>query len=98
MKKLKVSLSALVVILGIGSAFATVTKHDLANRKWGRDPLTGVYTDITGGEKGTDYTCTGTSIVCSEEYPADVDPNNQAGDTHPGTALPMNVESGSFAQ
>ncbi|MEO7215552.1 DUF6520 family protein [Mucilaginibacter sp.] len=98
MKNLKLSVSLAALVLGIGSAFATTANHSFTNKKWGRDPLTGVYTDVTGQSSPADYKCKDGANSCTEEYPADVDPNNQAGDTHPGTVTPVNIILGNFSQ
>lgn len=98
MKNLKVNFFAIVLVLGIGTAFATASHHRLDDRKWARDPMTGVYTDITGQQKGDDYQCNGNNGICTAEYPADVNPNNQGSDQHPGTVAPDATELGSFVQ
>ena len=95
MKNLKLNLSAIALLLGVGSALAT-SHHSFANRKWGRDRVTGIYTEVTGMTP-PDYKCASSTNICTEEYPADVDPNNQAGDQHPGTALPSNTVLGNFS-
>jgi len=97
MKHLKVALAIAAIAAATGSAVAT-THHNFSNKKWGRNPSTGLYIDITGQSQGVDYQCNAGSNVCTAEYPADVDPNNQAGDAHPGTVLPTNVVNGAFAQ
>ncbi|MFD0767143.1 hypothetical protein ACFQZI_19975 [Mucilaginibacter lutimaris] len=89
MKNLKLKMSVAALLLGFGSAMATA-HHAFANRKWGKDPMTGVYSDLTG----VSYICNQSTRVCTEEYPADVDPNNQAGDQHPGTVQPTNIVLG----
>ena len=95
MKNLKFNLSVAALILGMGSALAT-THHNTSNRKWGRDHVTGIYTEVTGLTP-PDYKCKSSTNICTEEYPEDVDPNNQAGDQHPGSALPSNTLLGDFS-
>jgi hypothetical protein len=98
MKNLKLSVSLAALILGIGTAFATTSHPSFANKKWGKDPVSGLYTEVTGQSAPGDYRCTTATTSCTEEYPADVDPNNQAGDAHPGTVSPVNIILGSFSQ
>ena len=95
MKNLKLKMSVAALVLGLGSAMAT-THSNSTNRKWGRDAL-GVYTEVTGMNAPADYKCKSSSSTCTEEYPADVDPNDQAGDAHAGTALPTNIVLGDFS-
>jgi hypothetical protein len=95
MKNLKLKMSVIALVLGFGTAMAT-TQHSFANRKWGKDPLTGVYTEVTGLSSPSGYDCTPSANVCTEEYPMDVDPNNQAGDDHDGIAQPTNQILGKF--
>ena len=96
MKDLKIKLAAMAILLGIGSAFATVTPHRTDLKRWGKYP-SGLYTEVTGDVKGTDYFCNGMSSICTEEYPADVDPNNQLTDDHAGIASPVNSVIGTFS-
>ncbi|OOQ59993.1 DUF6520 family protein [Mucilaginibacter pedocola] len=98
MKNLKVKMAALALILGTGAAFASVTPKPFLNKKWGLNRSTGQYVEVTGQTKGADYTCTGVSETCTAQFPSDVDPNNQAGDAHPGTVAGTNIEPGIFAQ
>jgi hypothetical protein len=96
MKNLKVSLAALALLIGTSAAFASALHRPFTNKKWGRDPQTGLYVDVTGQIKGSGYSCTGTTSTCTAEFPADVDPNDQAHDAHPGTVAGVNVEPGIF--
>jgi hypothetical protein len=75
MKSLKVSLSALAILLGLGSALLTSAAPHFSNKTWGRDPLTGVYTEVTGQHQGSDYTCKSAITVCTAVYPATQNPN-----------------------
>jgi hypothetical protein len=95
MKKLKVSLSMFALILGLGTAFATAHHAKPASKTWSRNPSTGLYSDITGQPQT--YNCDDAQTVCTAVYPSDVDPNNQAGDAHPGIAQPTSVELGNFS-
>lgn len=88
MKSLKVKLSVLALILGMGAAFATA-KHLGPNHKWSRDPISGAYTDITGQQQGIDYACDEASSVCTAVYPEGQNPNSDA-------ANPLSVETGLF--
>ena len=96
MKKLKVSLSAMALLLGIGAAFAG-SSHQTLEKKWGINRSNGQFVDVTGEEVGTGYSCTGANAVCTETYPADVNPNDQANDAHPGVAQASSMEAGIFA-
>lgn len=95
MKKLKVSLGALALMLGMGAAFAT-THHQTLDKKWGLNRSTGMYEEVTGLSEGTDYACTDGDDICTAQFPADVNPNDQDNDQHAGTAQPTNVRSGIF--
>ncbi|RFZ92876.1 hypothetical protein D0C36_15915 [Mucilaginibacter conchicola] len=97
MKNLKVKLAAIALVLGAGSALASA-HHAFATRKWGKDASTGIYTEVTGLSSPSGYRCQNSSNVCTEEYPTDVDPNNQANDSHPGIAQPSNTVLGTFLQ
>jgi hypothetical protein len=89
MKNLKVKLSALAVIMAVSGAFATMQPKHFAAHKWGRDPLTGVYTDITGETEGQQYNCDDSPEICTATYPAGQDPNSNP-------ASPLSVENGLF--
>jgi len=91
MKHLKVSLSLLALVLGAGSAFATVAHKDLTERKWARDAASGVYSDITGQQKGVDYECDNSSAICTATYPDGVNPNS-----NPDHVAPLSTEQGLF--
>ena len=93
MKNLRLKFAAAALVLGFGSAMAT-THHAFANRTWTKDAISGLYSDVTGQA----YDCTTSTKVCTEDYPADVDPNNQAADQHPGIAQPTNIVLGKFVQ
>ncbi|GAA4326212.1 hypothetical protein GCM10023149_28880 [Mucilaginibacter gynuensis] len=95
MKKLSIRFALAAAILGIGSAYAGNANH-FAVKKWGLDRSTGLYVDVTTASPST-YSCTGSSGVCTATYDSDVNPNNQAGDTHPGTADPITIVNGTFA-
>lgn len=88
MKTQKFQVAALALILGIGSAVASNRPSSLTNHKWSRDAQ-GIYTDITGEQKGTDYNCDASSNVCTATYPQGQDPN-----TNPNA--PVSVELGDF--
>ena len=90
MKNLKVKLSAIALVLGLGTAFATVQHHDPSDRKWTKDPSSGLYSEITGQEEGTNYDCNESTARCSETYPEAVNPN-----TNPATG-PLHVEPISY--
>jgi hypothetical protein len=94
MKNLRLKFAAAALILGIGSAMAT-THHAFANRTWGYDQSTGKYIEVS---TTPGYSCVGSAQTCTADYPLDVDPNNQAGDAHPGTAQPSNIILGDFDQ
>ena len=96
MKKLKVSVSAMALLLGIGAAFAG-SSHQTLEKKWGLNRITGQYEDVTGEVVGTGYSCTGSSAVCTETYPADVNPNDQENDAHDGIAERSDMEAGTFS-
>lgn len=98
MKNLKIKLAILAILMGVSAAFATAPHRAFANQKWGRDAATGLYLNITGQSKGIDYTCTGSSAVCTAVYPQGVDPNDQDHDAYPGTAAPVSTELGAFGQ
>jgi hypothetical protein len=88
MRNLKVKLSVLAMLVGLGSAFATRKPLD-DNHKWSRDAVSGAYTDITGQQLGTDYSCDNGSDVCTATYPAAQDPNVNASGA-------ISVETGVF--
>lgn len=88
MKNLKVKLSVLAMVVGLGSAFATVKSLD-DNRKWSRDDASGLYTDITGQTVGINYDCGDGSHVCTATYPAGQNPNLNS-------ANAISVETGVF--
>ena len=98
MKKLKISMTALAVILGIGSALAATSYRPFTNKTWGLNRATGLYVDVTGQIKGSDYTCSISSGTCTADFPSDVNPNDQANDAHPGTVMGTNIQTGVFAQ
>jgi hypothetical protein len=89
MKSLKIKLSALAVILAVSGAFATRQPKHFAAHTWGRDAVSGQYTDITGEKEGTDYNCDPGTDVCTATYPAGQDPNSNP-------ASPLSVENGVF--
>jgi len=92
MKNLKIDLAAIALVLGAGSALAMTGTHRFANKTWGKLP-NGTYVNVTGQP----YSCTPSAAVCTEDYPSDVNPNNQAGDAHPGIADPVNIVHGAFS-
>ncbi|RFZ85114.1 hypothetical protein DYU05_05795 [Mucilaginibacter terrenus] len=98
MKNLKLKMAALALLIGSGAAFASVNHKPVLNKRWGLDRSSGQYVDVTGKMVGIGYECTGTSETCTAEFPSDVNPNNQAGDSHPGTVAGTNIEPGIFAQ
>ena len=53
MRKLKVSLSAMALLLGIGAALATTPARNLEDKRWGLNRSSGMYEDITGQNPGT---------------------------------------------
>lgn len=75
------------MILGVSGAVATAHPAKLANHKWGRNPSTGMFTDITGQQQGIDYQCNESTKTCTATYPAGQDPN-----VNP--ASPVSVELG----
>jgi len=89
MNRLKIKLSVLAVILGISGAFATMQHRGLDDQKWSRNPISGVYTNITGEQQGPDYHCTESTDVCTATYPEGQDPNSNP-------ASPLSVETGLF--
>jgi len=89
MNNLKVKLSALAIILGIGAAFASATPHAFASKKWAL-LSDGSYLEVTGQVKGSDYQCDNASRTCTAVYPAAQDPN-----TNP--ANPISTETGTFS-
>jgi len=97
MKRLKISFAALAVVLGLGSAFATTTYHPFSNKTWGLNQATGLYIDVTGQTKGVDYSCASSTKICTEDYPSDVNPNDQDHDAHPGTVQGTNIVLGNFS-
>ncbi|MFB9844027.1 DUF6520 family protein [Mucilaginibacter ginsenosidivorans] len=97
MKKLKVSITALALVLGVGTAFATTAYRPFTNKTWALNPSTGLYMDITGQVRGVDYNCTGASGTCTADFPSDVNPNDQAHDAHPGTVQGTNIQTGVFS-
>lgn len=96
MKHLKVSISAMALILGMSAAFATAGHRNLDDKKWGVNRSTGMYEDITGQSEDTEYECNSDEGICTETFPSDVNPNDQANDQHPGVALPTSRVSGEF--
>lgn len=97
MKKLKVSLSAMALILGVGAALATTPNRSLDTKKWALNRSTGLYEDITGQSMGNDYSCVQDDQTCTAEFPSDVNPNDQDNDAHPGTVEASNRILGQFA-
>jgi len=89
MKNLKVKLSALAIILGLGAAFASASPHAFANKKWAL-LSDGNYLDVTGQVKGSDYQCDNSSHTCTAVYPATQNPN-----VNP--ANPISQEIGTFS-
>ncbi|OCX54303.1 hypothetical protein BEL04_08575 [Mucilaginibacter sp. PPCGB 2223] len=89
MKNLKVKLAALAMVIGLGSAFATVKHVALSDRKWSYDASLDQYTDITGQQKGINYDCDEASSVCTATYPQAQDPNQD-------DSNPVSVETGVF--
>jgi len=92
MKKLKVSLSALALLVGIGAAFATTSKRSNEDRRWGLNS-SGQYIEV-GSEDV--YDCLPGGPVCTATYPTDVNPNDQENDGHSGIAEPTSIEPGTF--
>lgn len=95
MKKLfKTNLLVLAMLFAIGTAFAfKIEKSNSTDQKWAN--MSGSYINVTGLEQSDeetvrDYSCTGLETICTEEYPAGVNPNDQENDSFPGTALPTN--------
>ena len=95
MKNLKVKLSFLALLLGVSSAFAGMSQQRFANRKWTKDPSTGIYNPVTG-QKGTDYLCSESANNCTETYPETIDPNTNPAVGQPGHVNPTSVELGDF--
>jgi hypothetical protein len=93
MKNLKVQMSMLALVLGIGTAFATVHPVGTGTKKWSRNHTSGVYTELPPSQS---YSCLDASTICTATYPDDVNPNNQAGDAHPGIVQPTSFETGDF--
>jgi hypothetical protein len=96
MKKLKFSVSAMALILGLGAALATSAKGNLTDKKWGLNRSTGLYEEVTNQAPGTDYECIGDEGICTETFPADVNPNDQENDQHPGTVEATSRVAGEF--
>ena len=94
MKNLRIKLSVLALILGLGSAFATI-KPQFAIKRWTQDPQSLTYTDITA--LGDNYECSESTNLCTVEYPEGVNPNDQEHDAYPGTAPASNQVSGDFS-
>jgi hypothetical protein len=92
MKNLRFKFATAALVLGVGSAMAT-THHAFATRIWGYDQSSHQYIDVatTPG-----YLCEFSTKVCTVEYPAAVNPNNQATDTYPGTAQPSATVLGDY--
>jgi hypothetical protein len=92
MKNLRSKMAVMAIILSAGAAFAGTTPAHFASHKWGRNPLTNAYTDITGQTKGVNYRCSSnTSVICTATYAEGVNPNNQV-------ATPLSTETGEFSQ
>jgi hypothetical protein len=92
MRNLKVSLSLFALVLGMGTAFATANLHKKLNRTWGKES-SGLYTEVTGQS----YECSEGTQTCTAQFPADVNPNDQANDAHPGIVPESNIEQGVFS-
>lgn len=91
MKTVKIRFAAaMLILLGTGAAFASTSKVNPTDHKWSRNASTGVYTDITGQEKGDDYNCIAAQTVCTRTYAEGVDANN------PGLNMPTSSETGLF--
>jgi hypothetical protein len=97
MKKLKVSLSAMALLLGVGAALATTPQGSLDSKKWALNRSNGQYEEITGQQMGSDYTCNLDNQTCTAEFPSDVNPNDQDNDAHPGTVEASNRILGQFS-
>lgn len=89
MKNLKVKLSAMAVILGLGAALATAAPASFSNKAWGK-LSNGTYLDVTGQQQGTDYNCTASAAICTAVYPATQNPN-----VNP--ANPISTVAGTFS-
>lgn len=84
-------------MLGMGSAFATTAYRPFTNKTWALNQATGLYIDVTGQIRGVDYTCTNSTATCTADFPSDVNPNDQAHDSHPGTVQGTNIQTGVFS-
>jgi hypothetical protein len=90
MKKLKVSLAAMAVVLGLGSALVTsAAPKPFANKTWGK-LANGTYVDVTGQTQGIQYDCTGVTGTCTATYPAAQNPNSNP-------ASPLSIVAGTFS-
>ncbi|NCD69096.1 hypothetical protein [Mucilaginibacter agri] len=85
-----------LLAVAIGGTFALSTSARTLDRKWGLNSSTGMYTDLTGKIQGTNYRCDASANTCTESYPSDVNPNDQANDQHPGVAEPTASTEGTF--
>jgi hypothetical protein len=92
MKRLKLNITALAVLIGVGTAFAGSHKHQ-STVKW--RPLYNNAGTITGWEnvngliQGTDYTCDASSQACTAQFPSGVTPTAS-------TPVPVDHVSGTF--
>lgn len=89
MKRSSLKISVLALVMGVGAAMATSAHASFANQTWGRKSAT-LYINVTGQHQGSDYTCSGTTSVCTAVYPAGQDPN-----VNP--ANPISTTPGTFA-
>jgi hypothetical protein len=89
MKNLKFQFALAAMLLGFGGAVATAQHRSLVDQKWARNPVTGLYTNITGQNQGFEYDCDHSSDVCTATYPPGQDPNSNP-------ASPISVEEGLF--
>jgi hypothetical protein len=89
MKNLKSKLVAAAMLIGLGSAMLSqAAPGRFANKTWGKR-TSGVYVDLTG-HSTDEYSCTGSSGVCTAVYPTTQNPNTDASN-------PISIQPGVFS-
>jgi len=98
----KISILGVAALIIGGTAAFTTSKSESVLIKYGYDQSTSMWEDVTGLQQSDpnttrDYRCDESSNTCTAEFPEDVNPNDQANDSHPGVVSPTNIQEGDFS-
>lgn len=86
MKKLKVSLTAAALMIGVAVAFATAAPTHLNPTKtFAYNQATGQWIDVTGETEGVDYRCNSSEQTCTAQFTNDDPETGQEINEVPGS-------------